>query len=343
MTSAPQTFRVRVLVRVAVGVTLALSLVELGVRNLYTLRYDYDPQLGFVHAAGTRRWGREGFATSQWQEHNIRRRTPLDPGRPTVAVLGDSFTEALQVSDDEVFTARVERALAAEGKAVQFANLGRSTQSLADYIAHARYYRKLVSQTWTVVQLRLDDLTTDARYDTRPHFSDDGGAPGVVDVVPPNRTDSLWRARQRSMLVGYAFVRLGEFRSLVDLEPPLFRAGTPRRPIPPPPDSTYPIEAELDLLQRAYENRVTALVLPPYDVAAPMTETEVEARVRAHCNSVGLSCVSIRPGFQRLHDQGLAPYGFSNSHFGDGHLNAEGHALAAEALHVELAKVHAVF
>ncbi len=328
-----------------VGMLLALALTEGIVRNVYAISYAYEPEIGWIHAPGVRRWAREGFAESHWTDHGIRRSSPLRADDPVLLVLGDSFTEALQVSDDEVYTSLLERRLRDGGRKVQVANAGRSTQSSADYVAHGPFYLRVFSPAWTVVQLRLDDFATDAWDATRTHFEPAQGMLKVVDVVPPRFAGArgvLWDARQTSMLLGYGVSRMGEYRSVADKEPPLFRAGARRASGPQRAEASYPVEDELDMLHRAYGGRVTLLLVPEYDPEQPLAQASLESRILAHCRARAMSCLTPRALYPRLTGTGRAPFGFPNSRFNAGHMNATGHGFCAEALTSELERVHAL-
>jgi len=101
---------------VVAGVAIALLMLEGAVR-LYVAEvtpnlFVFDPELGWIHHANTRR-----YPTSDGTSYLINidglglRGRPHVPSsdRKRVLVLGDSFTEGLQVNNDEVFTGVWER------------------------------------------------------------------------------------------------------------------------------------------------------------------------------------------------------------------------------------------
>jgi len=100
------------LLRVVVGAGLALVAFEPIARLYYDFPGVDEAGIGPVPATGSQvRWCVEGCASSTWQAHGVRRLGPYQLVHPDVIVLGDSNTEALQVGDDEVYTARLERSL----------------------------------------------------------------------------------------------------------------------------------------------------------------------------------------------------------------------------------------
>src|SRR5436853_1116176 len=95
--------------RMVAGVALALAVFEVVLRHFYFVPWTLDPEFGCIVTPGARAvYRREGSGSSHWTEHGVRRIAPLAPGRRPILALGDSFTEAYMLDDDEVFTARVE-------------------------------------------------------------------------------------------------------------------------------------------------------------------------------------------------------------------------------------------
>jgi hypothetical protein len=313
---------------------------EIVVRLYYTVSVRFEPGVGYVNAPGTVRWSREGHGETRWTDHGVRADTPPDLTQPSVLVLGDSFTEALQVDQDESFSAGLAHALRRYG--ISVINAGRSTVSTADYVALAPHYQQLFHPRWVVFALNEHDLTDDSfqALPGRTHFRlrDDGD----LDLISPDTVArqglsmGIWAIRQKVMLVGYGFVRAGDFREATLREPALFRAGNA---VPPPATlaDDYPVEAELGALRRAWSDRLTILYLSDFDPLHPdRSSSSVEPRLFAYCATNHLSCVSLRSQFADLVRRGLAPYGFANSNYNQGHMNRNGHSVAARALVVEL-------
>lgn len=320
--------------RGALALACALTMFEAVVRMFHDVRVTHAEGIGYVNAPGTARYGLEGYASSTWLEKG-ERWTPDRPAEaPAVLVLGDSFTEAIMIPDEATFVAVAQRRVNAASVRLRLVNAGRSRASVADYVGLAQRFRSRFPSTWTVVELRSDDLGSDAWVATRPHFlrTEDGGL--TVDPTaeaPPTG----WRAhafvlRQRSALLNFAFVRAGQFRQLES--PPLFFAGG-RRP-EPPRAVTYPVRQELEALDAAWGGRVTLLYLSDVLAGDPH-----ESAVRAHCAETARSCVFTRDENLRLLERGKAPTGFMNTAWGEGHLNEDGHAVAGALLGAELVRL----
>lgn len=333
--------------RFLVGALLALVVVELVVRQTYLKPWVTDPDFGTVLQPGAvARFATEGDGESRWTSHGVRRSELPAPGTPRVLVLGDSFTEALMIEDADVYSARLESRLAgSRNPPPAVLNVGRSGATAADYLALAERYRELFDPVWTVIQLRDDDVTDAAwREGGAATLSrgPDGDLVARFEVKSPGAVGALLQ-RTSAVLATPTFglVRAREFLDAWRREPPLFRgASAEARPVAAiPPRDAYPVEETLDRLAAAFEGRVTFLWLPSYDPER-LTEPEsaTEARVMAACRERGLSCVNLRDVFPTFRAQNDAPYGFSNTAWNVGHLNAAGHRAAAALLADELEK-----
>src|SRR5438093_2545272 len=164
----------------AAGALLALVATEAVIRQVYSVTFSFEPGFGYIRR--TVRFRLEGNGLSHWTTYDLRRREPPVPTRPSILVLGDSYTEALMVRDSEVFTGRLEEDLRASGIDIQVLNLGFSGTSAADYVAYGPKYQGLFSPRWTIIQLRTKDLTSDAWETGKSHFlrTGDGGDLKVV-------------------------------------------------------------------------------------------------------------------------------------------------------------------
>lgn len=328
----------------AAGVVVAALLFEAIARQIYWLPYIQHPRLSSILPAGTvARFCREGCARSTWVADGVRRHAPLDPALPSVLVLGDSYTEALMIDDERVFSRGVERALEDTRPRVQVVNMGRSGTSTADYAALAAYYLDTVRPRWTVIQLRIAGLEDAAFQSGEPHFRNvAGGGVEVVDVPP--RTSRMNRhltpVRQHSALANLATRRLKELGALAAQEPPLFRGGHARRPALAPP--AWPVAAELDAVADGFAGRVTFLFLPDFDPHDPAAAGETERRFDAACVERGWSCVNLRAAFPAFAARHEAPSGFPNTRFNWGHLNEAGHVAAGERVGAELRRLRAL-
>lgn len=321
------------------GASLALGGAEVAIRYFYDVHYVYDADLGYLRAPGvTLSTGESPPAVSTWTLGGLRRKTPPDATRPRVLVLGDSFTDAAMIDDGSVYTDRLQSDL----PQYEFLNAGRVSMSSADYVAFAPIYKERFRPRWTVIQMSPSDVADDAfEKPDLCHFSvSNDGELVLHTVVPPHKHGLTYWLRERSMFAFFLWVRYGVYRQHFSREKPLFRAAGPPAVGRALPD--YPVEAVMDRVAIAYDQRVTFAFIVPYVPEAPAEETAEEQRIFAHCRAHGYSCVSTRAGYPRFSDEGLAPFGFATSQFDVGHMNDAGHALLAHVVAEELQRLHAI-
>ena len=314
--------------RTAIGVLLALLAFELLLRHL-----SWNPPISEGGRESTVVYRLlEGWGVSHWDSHGIRT-SPSQQAGPVVLAIGDSFTESAQVNDDEVFTARLQSLLG-----IRVFNAGRSSLSPADYLLDAPKLRSEFRPSWTIIELNAPDLSDDGFVPTKAHFEFHEGR--LVPMPPPavhlGRTSRiLARLRPRSALLNYGIARGGMFRALSQM-PPLFLAANEGQPARiAPPELTPPVDDELSLMTEAFGGRLTFFFIPGFSTG----EDVVEKRFLARCASARLSCVDLRATFADFRTRGRSPFGFPNSSFAQGHMNAEGHRAAADLLAHELSSL----
>lgn len=303
-------------------------------------------QFGKITAPGTVRWYTEGGATTHFTSLGLRRKSPPDLSKPSILALGDSFTEALMISDEDVYTTQLEMQLHKTGLDYNVLNAGRSSASIADYIYHAPWYRKTFAPRWVLIQVRDDDFGKDAWNGGigKAKFSYLDDKQSITVVSPPLRHYSrLYYAldflRQHSALATYGYKRLQLFQQMMANEPPLFRATLALRR-KTESSLKYPIEQELKMLVRSYEQRVTLVYLASYDPKAPEQKTEIEEEVSRICSLNHWSFVNLRTTYSNFTKHGLSPYGFLNTAFNQGHMNSEGHHTTVKLIVDELKRLH---
>lgn len=120
---------------IAFGVFLALGVADISIRmanHWYPYFYCYDAMRGWGLNPGTHGWyRREGESYLRINRDGFRGpdyARPKPPGVFRVAVLGDSYVEAMQVAEDQTFTAVIGRKLAdcpkLKGKRIEALNFG---------------------------------------------------------------------------------------------------------------------------------------------------------------------------------------------------------------------------
>lgn len=260
-------------------------------------------------------------------------------------MLGDSFSEAYQVGDDDLFSNRLGELLDADGIPASIANVGRSGYSMADYVCRAGVFRRLFAPRWVVVQLNDWDFDGDAFASRSRHARFRKTTAGLECVPPAPVPQPPERGRLRAFLHGArnAFslpdallARLKARIAADDSRLPLFRAGqaiaaeagTDTSALPP-------IEEEMHLLRSAWGTRLIVLYLPPFGAEDLKTPSRWEAETQVAARKAGIRFRSLREAFPELKKRRTAPYGFSNTALNTGHWNVDGHAAGARILRSE--------
>lgn len=322
------------------GSVLALLTLEAVSRWYFNYQSVRDPVLGSVVAAGhTFRSRIEGSGIAYHEDHGIRRSPALGPRRGLrIACLGDSFTEANQVSDDEVYTTVTERELDSSGVPACLLNMGRSGMSVADYVANAEEFRERTGAAWAVVQIHDRDLGPEAWQTSKTHFRRPcATCPLEVVRIPPPPDGRARRVlrwlRNQSALLGFAMERGQELAGA--------RAPDAASAVAETPAAVHIVKAQLRMLADAYNGRLTILLIGRFDPADPGRDTAGEAAIRRAARELGISLACSKDEYGALAHRGIAPFGFPNSSLNSGHLNASGHAAAARVLTRALLALHA--
>ncbi len=319
------------------GLVAGLLIVEGMARAfVWDQRTRYEPGIGYVLAPGAWLWGREGWAVSHWGPHGVRAAPDAPNGAPTVVVAGDSLTEAVHVPDEATYPYVLGELLAQEGSPARIAAVGRSGASVPDYILWRPRWDEVLAPSIIVVAVSDDDFQWDAWSPGRAHFvADESGDVRVEgDIAAPyeGARQIAWNVRQSSMALGIFPARLGEYRSALAAETPLFRAADASAVAAPTPEP-HAVAPQLARLAEALGERLVVLHLAHLDPFAPRETTPVERELEGACASLRVRCVSTREALaSALEETHELPYGFGQDRFGEGHLNALGHRAAAEAL-----------
>lgn len=334
----------------SLAVLLALLSFDGIALRYFNIEKSNDPVLGRVFRAGHTAYSRlEGNGQAHFIHGGIRRAAPLPSGAPPpLLVLGDSFTEALQVHDDEVYSGVLELIVRQEGLSIPVLNFSSSGYSMVDYIDIAPEMLKRTKPAWTIVQVRDNDFTSDAWSPRKRHFVRNPGTgsltiagPKDARKAPAPLLDSLYNS---IALAPWTFQRLQAFIEGSRNGPPLFQAGrssgcsTSQAAVPS--FDTRLCRQELDRLSRAYGGRLTLLLIAEYDPRFPMQPTPEEAVVEQAAEDLGLSLVITRAAHGDFLKRQASPFGFPNTRFNYGHLNPEGHAAAARLLAGEILRLH---
>jgi hypothetical protein len=341
--------------RFAIGIVL--SLLTMGPIAASYLQYEREihPLFGVVLKAGQVAQSHfEGHGVGYWTSNGVRRAAlPTKSDGPPILLIGDSFTEGLQVSDAEHYGHILERQLQLAGKGVPVLTFAKTGCSVADYVAISSNLMAVFAPGWVIIQIQDVDLLYGAwgkKAPGRARFVQAGDKNDIKVVVQPLREPrktprfkrfARWLAAKFPDAVPYHFVyhRVNEFQEWFRTEKPWFRVNAPPAPRSDSVKhfrSEYPVDQELELLSEVFSTRLTLLYVAPFDPKNPSKESEGEVLLRKSAASTGIRFVSLRDKFPGLAQKGRAPYGFSNTQFNQGHWNSYGHEAAAQLLFNDL-------
>ena len=293
-------------------------------------------------------WCVEGCGLSYWSDHGVR--GLKKPSSGGLLVVGNSFTEALQINDQETYPDILANKLKQRGLSIPVVNAGHGALAIADYIAFAKRHQDLFQPKWTVVQLLERDLTEVTWSSSgHNHFTMKSGILGLetghvwthaeVDAYYAQGGLRGFYNRHPIRLLGIGKER---FRQMIAESQTAVRSEEANA-IPAGPNKTndFPIEEELAMLFKAYDRKVTILWIPSVEFKSrAIVKSPIRERVFLYCRANRLSCVEPEQGFSELVSRWQSPFGFPNSKFNDGHMNAAGNAAVAGELALEITRLH---
>ncbi|HVC45000.1 MAG TPA: SGNH/GDSL hydrolase family protein [Candidatus Binataceae bacterium] len=193
---------------IAFGFGLALVVADLGIRvanRWFPYFYCYDQYRGWGLNAGAHGWyRREGESYVRINHDGFRGPDyprPKPAGTVRIAVIGDSYVEAIQVAEDQTFTAVAGRELAQcpalKGKRVEALNFGVDGYGTAQELITLQ--RKVWNYDPDFVVLAIF-LGNDVRNNSvvlegdqcRPFWTDDGGAMKLTGPFIDSPSFKLW-------------------------------------------------------------------------------------------------------------------------------------------------------
>lgn len=359
------------------SLALSLAAAEGVLRYLgfsYPLLHVADELAGLRLRAGAEGWYRsEGEAYVRINSHGWRdaeRALERPPGTVRVAVLGDSFTEALQVPLESTFPARLERELnecrAFGERPVEVLNFGVSSYGTAQQLLTLRHrVWQYDPQVVLLAFLPLNDVANNSRalepWRDRPFFVPDGRGGLALDATfrdDPEFRDKLESTSLHAALAGLRLhqlvrrVRDGDYQGW--RAGGLGESGIAEQALAPPADADWReawsvteklIEAMHE--ETAERARFVVAVLPGgatvYPDAAQRASYAAalglgdflyaERRIAAMGRASGFEVLGLAAPMQRHADRtGEHLHGFANTRPGFGHWNVAGHRVAADLL-----------
>ena len=148
--------------RVLGSVVLVLLGLELSLRLLVSSPISqvvYDADLGVVPAPNTEIVrGTEGFGITHYVAAGEVYTPASTPNGPSIAVLGDSHTEAVQVNDAEKYPAVAAALLQQAGTPANFHNIAQSGSSAADFVYLATFVQAKLQPQVVVIQVGVQSF-----------------------------------------------------------------------------------------------------------------------------------------------------------------------------------------
>jgi lysophospholipase L1-like esterase len=308
-------------------------------------------ELGRIYGEGLYVQGKEGYGRTFLNELGLRSPSltdePIQESERNVLVLGDSYTQAMQVSDEAAFPQRLNELL---GQRTRVINAGREGASPADYIALAEYNKNTFDPDVVIVQLNEADFTRDLLSSKQTFYLQE--------------TQQGYRLRENKSVVSSnelasRFVGLQSVFNFSVMRIALERVEAMRNnetKDSETKDNEAKAEATTELkvarvevtqattqslehfvvseLKKVYRQPVL-LYIPEIDYFSPnyARPHEAEQRLAEAAQEMGVTFISLLPDYVALYrTRHQTSHGFVNTQPGMGHINPLGHEVAAERL-----------
>jgi lysophospholipase L1-like esterase len=336
-----------------IWILITLGLFELILRIIigFNPGIVYEKDWEVVPIAGSiKLWGKEGYGITHYLEHS-EIETPFNNGDISVVVLGDSYTEALQVSEDFKFASLAETNIRSKRKDVDFHNLGKSGYSIADFIYLAPSIKQYYHPEIIVLQLSPNDFLDSFTNTFANYFiiTDTGNLELVhnkqyfqselflVENIRGRIYYNLKIYSEGSNRYNKILNILNEGQKANDQLQPDQAGGGAKSP-------NARMNEQLNLLKEAYSgSKVVLLLLPysPYVDKSNLSFGDSKSLEIMHSAEQigGYYVINPQAEFDRLIEQGHLPRGFMNSLPGVGHLNIYGHRIIGELLAEKILEV----
>ena len=288
---------------------------------------------------------------------------PTPNGSELVAIIGDSYVEALQVPVEESLAEQLERLLGAAATPTRVYRFGISGAPLSQYLRMMERAALQYRPRWVVVVLVHNDFGESFGFQAGRYTSSflklrvaDGQVLGEIEPEPYRRT---WRDRLRQLAtVRYLYYRQqitpeGVRRRLTEL---LARTGSPLREALATTEAEPRFEANVDVVELRRRSRdieaATAYLFDRMLGAAEAADARlllivdgardaIHAGRPEHSEALALNRLAARLAAERgiafidLHEHFAADWARNHRRFdfpSDAHWNRLGHAVAAAAI-----------
>jgi hypothetical protein len=279
-------------------------------------------------------WGKEGFAITYYDGPPGEISTPFQGG-DNIILLGDSFTEGLQVSNDNKFASVAEIVLREDGFNIDLHNLGRSGKALADYVYEIPGFQLFYHPIAIVIQLSESDFLESFNMSKANYFIRENSK--IIDVFNKNKfndnfivSDVISNNFRLMLWEQYGKSRYDQ----------MMKKPSPETDVSSAPEAfnISLAKQQMDLLIKASNGTPLIFVLIPH--APYISGDQIKMDDSKHENLKGFLSsypqfilVDPLPEFQNLTSSGILPMGFINSPTpGWGHLNQMGNEVLGKLL-----------
>ncbi len=276
----------------------------------------------------------EGLAISHFSPSRARlTSSAVLPDAPYVVIVGDSYVEAWQVSDEQTMGSVLEREARRRGQPLNVRQYGWSGDSPAHYVLIASELQRLWKPRLVCAILNADDFTPAA---LKNHWAEMTlHADGPPTITPVDRGEGGELRAIASALMGHSgLIDTVIERLYLDILPTLdsTKSAGLSRSVEDIEDPRI-VDATVEALKRAYGDSLLIVLVQNPAITGGNASTKLESLLRQSCAARTVDCIATRQAFAALRDtKQRFGFGFANTLPQAGHINADGHRLIAELI-----------
>ena len=293
-----------------------------------------SPILGRIMKPGIYLQGSEGYCKTWIDSLGMRGAEilPKTAAEYRILMLGDSHTEALQVSDDKTFVHLLQtRLFRNTGREIRTINAGRNGATPAYYIHLSNFYNSFMDPDYVIIEFNeIDEDFIALMFDkTKEFYVKKEGAEYVT--ITDFRDYYIWQMFPFLKVIK-PFVAFSTFKIALDKIPMMLEehrnhGALAGQECMPAVDYAGIIDWTVKTLKNDYP-KMTILYL-----TLNKSESNIEALMKDSSNKYGVDLLDTRNAFYDYYQSHCQPVnGFDNTMPGTGHINKIGHALIADCL-----------
>ncbi len=290
-----------------------------------------SPILGRIMKPGIYLQGTEGYCKTWINSLGMRgpEIVPKTAAEYRILALGDSHTEALEVSDDKTFVHLLQTRLARNsGRQIRTINAGNNGASPAYYIHLSNFYHSSMNPDYVIIEI-FEDVIAHMFDKTREFYVKKEGAEYVT--VANFRDYYIWQMFPPLKVIK-PFVAFSTFKIALDKIPMMLEqhrnhGASAGQECTPAVDYADIIDWTIETLKNEYP-KMAILYL-----TLNKSESNIEVLMKGSANKYGIDLLNTRDAFSYYYQSHCQPVnGFDNTMPGTGHINEIGHAIVADCL-----------